>query len=47
MIQCVDNIVVPHVDKRESLGEDKAAVIILLMDNFKGQVTPKMNALLK
>ena len=27
------------------LGEDKAAVII--MDNFKGHVTPKMNALLE
>ena len=46
MIQYVDNIIVPFVEAtRESLGEDKAAVII--MDNFKGQVTPKMNALLE
>ena len=44
MIQYVDNIIVPFVDTtREALGEDKAAVII--MDNFKGHVTPKMNAL--
>ena len=46
MIRYVNNIIVPFVEKtRESLGEDKAAVII--MDNFKGQVTPAMNELLE
>ena len=48
MIQYVENIIVPFVERtRESLGEgeDKAAVII--MDNFKGQITPAMNELLE
>ena len=37
---------VSFVEKtRESLGEDKAAVII--MYNFKGQITPAMNELLE
>ena len=46
MIRYVNNIIVPCVEKtRESLGEDKPAVII--MDNFKGQVTPIMNELLE
>ena len=34
----VENIIIPFVEQtRESLGEDNAAVVI--MDNFKGQVT--------
>ena len=46
MIQYVNNIIVPFVEKtRESLDEDKAAVII--MDNFKGQITTTMNELLE
>ena len=46
MIRYVNNIIVQFVEKtRESLGEDKPAVII--MDNFKGQVTPIMNELLE
>ena len=45
MIRYGNKIIVPYVEKtRESLGKDKAAVII--MDDFKGQVTPKMNVLL-
>ena len=46
MIQYVDIIIIPFVETtRKLLGEDKAAVII--MGNFKGQVTPEMNALLE
>ena len=48
MIQYVETIIVLFVERtRESLGEgeDKAAVII--MDNFKGQITPAMNEILE
>ena len=45
-IQYVNNIIVPFVEKtRELLGDDKATVII--MDNFKGQITATMNELLE
>ena len=46
MIRYVENFIVPFVKQtRESLGEDKAVVVI--MDNFKGQVTPAMTDLLE
>ena len=49
MIQYAQNIIVPFVEQTsESLGEDEdwAAVVIMHMDNFKGQVTPAMTELL-
>ena len=46
MIQYVESIIIPFVEQtRESLGEDKAAVVI--MDNFKGQVPTAMTDLLE
>ena len=46
MMQYVENIIVPFVEQtRELLGEDKAAIVI--MDNFKGQVTAAMTDLLE
>ena len=46
MIQYVENIIVPFVNRtRDLLGEEKSALII--MDNFKGQVTQKMTTLLE
>ena len=46
MLQYVSNIIAPYVESVRSLiGDRKPALII--MDNFKGQVTPSVNALLE
>ena len=46
MIQYIEKIIVPYVNSvRESIGTDTPAVII--MDNFKGQVTTAVNSLLE
>jgi len=46
MIQYVENIIMPYIERtRETLGNDSAALVI--MDNFKGQVTDKMTRLLE
>ena len=46
MLQYVQLIIVPFVEQmREFLEEDKAAVVI--MDNFKGQVTERMTELME
>ena len=47
MIQYIEEIFIPYVDRqREDLGDtSKAAVII--MDNFKGQITSQVNDLLE
>ena len=46
MLQYVQQIIVPFVEQmRDFLGEEKSAVVI--MDNFKGQVTPEMLKLLE
>ena len=46
MLQYVQLIIVPFVEQmREFLEEDKAAVVI--MDNFKGQVTERMTKLME
>ena len=48
MIQYVQNIIVPFVERtRESLGEDEDKAAVVIMDNFKGQVTPAMTELLE
>ena len=45
MVQYVEHIIVPYTDKvRDSLGEETAALVI--MDNFKGQVTDAVMNLL-
>ena len=46
MIQYVNNIFVPYVEQmRQLFNEDKPAVVI--MDNFKGQITEAMTELLE
>ena len=46
MIQYVNNTFVPHVEKiRQLFNEDKLAIVI--MDNFKGQITKAMTELLE
>ena len=48
MIQYVHNIIVPFVElTRESLGEDEDKAAVVIMDNFKDQVTPAMTELLE
>ena len=45
MLQYINNIIVPYVkSQRELMKHDKPAVVI--MDNFKGQVTPAVSELL-
>ena len=45
MIQYVQEIIIPYVAKvREDVGDDKRALVI--MDNFKGQVTDGVSSLL-
>lgn len=46
MLQYIDNIIVPYVENvRQSLGESRPALVVI--DNFKGQVTESVNALLE
>ena len=48
MIQYVQIIIVPFVEQtKESLGEDEDKAAVVIMDNFKGQVTPAMTELLE
>ena len=46
MLQYIENIIVPYVEKvREVVGTEKAALVII--DNFKGQITTAVNNLLE
>ena len=46
MFRYIKAIIIPYVEKqRDNLGEDKSALVI--MDNFKGQITPCVNAILE
>ena len=46
MIDYINEIIIPYVERqREFFGEEKAALVI--MDNFKGQITPAINSLLE
>ena len=46
MIQYIEKIIIPYINKvRESTGSNTPAMII--MDNFKGQVTAAVNSLLE
>ena len=45
MLEYIEHIIVPYVETtRDLLNDDKAALVI--MDNFKGQVTASVNSLL-
>ena len=45
MLQYVDHIILPYVEKtRESFGDDTSTLVI--MDNFKGQITESLFSLL-
>ncbi len=46
MLQYIEHIIVPYVEKvREDMGDDKAALVV--MDNFKGQITASVTSLLE
>ena len=46
MLVYVEHIIVPYVEKvREDVGADKTALVV--MDNFKGQVTESVTSLLE
>ena len=48
MIQYVQNIVVPFIEQtRESLREDEDKAAVVIIDNFKSQVTPALTELLE
>ena len=45
MVQYIEHIIIPYVEKQRGMLGDKPALVI--MDNFKGQVTTKINDLLE
>ena len=46
MVQYIENIIIPYVQRlREDFGDNQSALVI--MDNFKGQITSKINNLLE
>jgi hypothetical protein len=45
MVQYIEQIIIPYVNSRREMVGDKPALVI--MDNFKGQVTTKINDLLE
>ena len=47
MLQYIVEIIIPYVDRqRESLGDTSKAALVI-MDNFKGQITSKVNKILE
>ena len=47
MVQYITKIIVPYIEaKREALGDSEQSALVI-MDNFKGQVTPAINELLE
>ncbi len=47
MIQYVEEIIIPYIEATRENIVEKEAPALVIMDNFKGQVTPKMNSLLE
>ena len=47
MVQYITKIIVPYIEaQREALGDSEQSALVI-MDNFKGQVTPAINELLE
>ena len=47
MLQYIEHIIVPYVEQvRQDINDDEKAVVVII-DNFKGQVTRSVNALLE
>ena len=45
MLEYIRDIIIPYVDRvREELGDRKSAFVVI--DNFKGRITPAVNAAL-
>ena len=47
MIQHVDNIILPYVERTREMLDREEAPALVIMDNFKGQITAKINKLLE
>ena len=47
MVQYITKIIVPYIEaQRDALGDSEQSALVI-MDNFKGQVTPAINELLE
>ena len=44
MVEYIENIIVPYVDSNR---DNKEMAALIIMDNFRGQITQKMTNLLK
>ena len=47
MIDYTEHVIIPYVDKTRENCEDSSAATLVIMDNFKGQVTPAISQLLE
>jgi len=47
MIQYIENIILPYVEAMRQNLEDEDAAALVIMDNFKGQITEKINTILE
>ena len=47
MLQYVQNIIIPYVEVQQSQLEDAGKSALVIIDNFKGQITPSLHALLE
>ena len=46
MIQYIDEIILPYVKRQRDAFDDTTAALVI-MDNFKGQITDSVNSLLE
>lgn len=47
MLDYITNIIVPYIEAKREVMEDPEQAALVIMDNFKGQVTPAINELLE
>ena len=47
MVEYINDIIIPFVESKRELLSDPDACGLVIMDNFKGQTTPKVNQLLE
>ena len=47
MVQYIHNIIIPYVKLVRELKQDDSASALMIIDNFKGQVTDNIHTLLE
>ena len=47
MVQYVEKIILPYVERTKEMLDREEAPALVIMDNFKGQITAKINSLLE